>query len=111
MPDVSGASWRFVGSSPLPRLVSKTASWSHLFPESVTGTMWLVASSCLGRAIAITGGHRLEYFVAKHKMVKESCGCMAHGQACEGVHIHLHRFSVARSACREFPCSRSWISR
>jgi hypothetical protein len=41
MPDISGASWRFAGSSPLPRLVSKTASESLLFPESVSGTIWL----------------------------------------------------------------------
>jgi hypothetical protein len=55
MPDISGASWRFAGSSPLPRLVSKTASGSLLFPGSVSGAMWPVASSWLGRAIAITG--------------------------------------------------------
>src|SRR6266550_6436231 len=34
MADVSGASWRFAGSSPLPRLVSKTAGGSHLFPRA-----------------------------------------------------------------------------
>ena len=63
MPDVSGASWRFVGSSPLPRLVSKTASWSHLFPESVSGTMWQ-GSLCqtIGwlswlRAVHLSHGH------------------------------------------------------
>src|SRR4029077_20305817 len=37
MPDLSGPSWRFAGSSPLLRLVSKTARGSLLFPESVSG--------------------------------------------------------------------------
>ena len=42
--------------------------------------MWPVAGSCLGRAIAIAGAMDFEYIVAKHEMVKKSCGCMAHGQ-------------------------------
>jgi hypothetical protein len=77
---VSGISWRFAGSSPLPRLASKTASGSVLFPKafrgSVAGCELLLETCHCNRR-----GHGLEYIVAKHEMVKEICNRMAHNQS------------------------------
>src|SRR5262245_27965963 len=97
MPDVSGASWRFAGSSPLPRPREQDRKSVAFIPLERFGNDVAGCELPLGTCHCNRRGHGLEYIVAQHEMVKESFSCMAHGQARERPCTKLIHAAIKKS--------------